>query len=62
MGSGQGAAVLAEAGLDGRSQYHAIKKYLDALRPKGKIAVGLRRAAGGKITRRTAQPKARRRG
>ena len=54
--------VLAEAGLDGRSQYRAIKKYLDALRPKSKVAVGGTRAAGRKITRRKAQPKARRRG
>jgi transketolase len=30
LGSGQGEAVLAEAGLDGESQYQAIKRYLDA--------------------------------
>ncbi len=30
-GSGQGAALLAEAGLDGRSQYWAIRSYLDAM-------------------------------
>jgi len=53
--------VLAEAGLDGKSQYRAIKRYLDALRPKGKVAVGVIRAAGRKLTRRKAQPKARRR-
>jgi len=32
LGSGRGEAVLAEAGLDGESQYVAIKKYLDARR------------------------------
>jgi transketolase len=30
LGSGQGAAVLAEAGLDGVSQYRAVRRYLDA--------------------------------
>jgi transketolase len=30
LGSGQGEVVLAEAGLDGESQFHAIKRYLDA--------------------------------
>jgi len=30
LGSGQGDTVLAEAGLDGQSQYRAIKRYLDA--------------------------------
>ena len=30
LGSGQGQAVLAEAGLDGVSQFRAIKKYLNA--------------------------------
>jgi hypothetical protein len=29
LGSGQGAAVLAEAGLDGDAQYRAIRAYLD---------------------------------
>lgn len=62
LGSGQGEVVLAEAGLDGRSQYRAIKKYLDALRRQSKVAVGGTRTAGRKITRRKAQPKARRRG
>jgi hypothetical protein len=28
LGSGQGAMVLSEAGLDGDSQYRAIRKYL----------------------------------
>jgi transketolase len=28
LGSGQGAAVIAEAGLDGRSQFEAIRRYL----------------------------------
>ncbi len=31
LGSGQGPMVLAEAGLDGESQAHAIKTYLEAL-------------------------------
>jgi len=30
LGSGQGHVVLAEAGLDGESQYKAIRRYLDA--------------------------------
>ena len=30
LGSGQGEVVLAEAGLDGESQYRAIKAFLDA--------------------------------
>jgi transketolase len=30
LGSGQGEVVLAEAGLDGESQYRAIRRYLDA--------------------------------
>ncbi len=30
LGSGQGEVVLAEAGLDGESQYRAIRAYLDA--------------------------------
>ncbi len=30
LGSGQGEMVLAEAGLDGESQYRAIKRYVDA--------------------------------
>ena len=31
LGSGQGHAVLAEAGLDGESQFEAVKRYLEAL-------------------------------
>ena len=31
LGSGQGAAVLAEAGLDAQSQYQAVRTYLDAV-------------------------------
>ncbi len=31
LGSGQGAMVLAEAGLDGESQYKAVKSYLETL-------------------------------
>ena len=30
-GSGQGEMVLAEAGLDGDSQYRAVKSYLESL-------------------------------
>ena len=33
LGSGQGDMVLAEAGLDGKSQYRAIRRYLEA-RPR----------------------------
>jgi transketolase len=33
-GSGQGAAVVAEAGLDGRSQHRAIVKYVEELRAR----------------------------
>jgi hypothetical protein len=32
LGSGQGETVLAEAGLDGLSQYRAIRAYVDARR------------------------------
>jgi transketolase len=32
LGSGQGHVVLAEAGLDGKSQYRAIKEYIEARR------------------------------
>lgn len=32
LGSGQGEVVLAEAGLDGESQYRAIKRYLESRR------------------------------
>jgi hypothetical protein len=28
LGSGQGAAVIEEAGLDGRSQFEAIRRYV----------------------------------
>jgi transketolase len=61
LGSGPGELVLAEAGLDGRSQYRAIKKYLDALQPQGKVSAGVTRAAGRKPTRHKAQPRTRRR-
>jgi len=30
LGSGQGEVVMAEAGLDGESQYRTIRRYLDA--------------------------------
>jgi hypothetical protein len=32
LGSGSGEAVLAEAGLDGESQYRAVKAYFEARR------------------------------
>jgi len=32
LGSGQGEVVLAEAGLDGESQYRAITRYAEARR------------------------------
>jgi transketolase len=32
LGSGDGPMVLAEAGLDGRGQYHAIRRYVQELR------------------------------
>jgi hypothetical protein len=38
LGSGQGYIVLAEAGLDGKSQYKAIKKYVEAIRRTVKAA------------------------
>jgi transketolase len=62
LGSGQGEMVLAEAGLDGKSQYRAIKRYLDALRPKRKVAMGAAPARGGKRVGPKPRAKARRRG
>ncbi len=62
LGSGQGEVVLAEAGLDGKSQYRAIKKYLDALTPKGKVALAGGRTTGRKAARRKTQSKVGRRG
>jgi transketolase len=62
LGSGQGEIVLAEAGLDGKSQYRAIKKYLDALTPKGKVALAGGRTTGRKAARRKTQSKVGRRG
>ena len=43
LGSGQGEAVLAEAGLDGESQFSAIKAYVDAAR---RVSTSHRRAHG----------------
>jgi transketolase len=57
LGSGQGAMVLAEAGLDGKSQYKAIKKYVEALRKEGKVSHPVVKAAGRTVARRKAQPK-----
>ncbi len=62
LGSGQGEIVLAEAGLDGKSQYRAIKKYLDALTPKGKVALAGGRTTGRKAAHRKTQSKVGRRG
>lgn len=36
LGSGQAAAVLREAGLDGRSQFDAIRRYVDARRTRSR--------------------------
>ncbi len=36
LGSGRGEAVLAEAGLDGASQYRAVRRYVDTLRSRGR--------------------------
>ena len=59
LGSGQGEMVLAEAGLDGRSQYKSIKKYVEALRKEGKAArPALVKAAARTAARRKAIPKA----
>jgi transketolase len=58
LGSGQGEVVLAEAGLDGGSQYRAIKKYVEALRREGKGTRPLVKAAAGTGARRKARPKA----
>ena len=38
LGSGKGEVVLAESGLDGRSQYMAIKSYRDAAARRGSFA------------------------
>lgn len=58
LGSGQGEVVLAEAGLDGKSQFKSIQKYVQALRQAGKQAPKLVRAAARPVARRKAQPKA----
>lgn len=58
LGSGQGEMVLAEAGLDGRSQYKAIKKYVEARRKEGKVAGPVVKAAARTATHRKTQPKA----
>jgi transketolase len=57
LGSGQGEVVLAEAGLDGRSQYRAIKKYVEALRQERKARPAARVSARAGA-RRKAKPKA----
>jgi transketolase len=58
LGSGQGEMVLAEAGLDGTSQYRAIKKYVDGLRRAAKGARLAVKTAVGPSAHRRAQPKA----
>lgn len=58
LGSGQGEMVLAEAGLDGKSQYKAIKKYVQALRKEGKGVRPVVKTAARTVARRKAQPKA----
>jgi transketolase len=62
LGSGQGEMVLAEAGLDGRSQYRAIKKYVETLRLQGKTARPATRGGAPRAARRKIQPKGRKRG
>ena len=59
LGSGQGEMVLAEAGLDGKSQFKAIKKYVEALRREGKAAQPTVKAAGRTVAPRKAQPQTR---
>jgi transketolase len=59
LGSGQGEVVLAEAGLDGKSQFKAIKKYVEALRREGKVAQPAVKAAGRTGATRKAQPQTR---
>ena len=61
LGSGQGEMVLAEAGLDGRSQYRAIKKYVEALRQTVKAPARPSRGASVKAAPRKPQPKGRKR-
>jgi transketolase len=62
LGSGQGEMVLAEAGLDGKSQFKAVKKYVEALRQGGKQASRTSRKAAPKPSRRQPKPKGRKRG
>jgi transketolase len=62
LGSGQGEIVLAEAGLDGRSQYKAIKRYVEALRREGKGARPVTRGARRPAARAKTQAKGRKRG
>jgi hypothetical protein len=50
--------VLAEAGLDGKSQYKAIKKYVEALSKEAKAARPMGKAAARTVARRKARPKA----
>jgi hypothetical protein len=50
--------VLAEAGLDGKSQYKAIKKYVEALRQERKAARPMGKATARTAARRKARPKA----
>jgi transketolase len=57
LGSGQGEVVLAEAGLDGKSQHRAIKKYVEALRREAKGARPAAKTAAQLVVRRRAQPK-----
>ena len=59
LGSGQGEMVLAEAGLDGKSQFKAIKKYVEALRREGKAAQPTVKAASRTVAPRKAQPQTR---
>jgi transketolase len=58
LGSGQGYMVLAEAGLDGKSQYKAIKKYVEALRQTVKAApqAGVARGKSSRPSAKKAKP------
>jgi transketolase len=59
LGSGQGEMVLAEAGLDGKNQFKAIKKYVEALGREGKAGQPTVKAACRTVAPRKAQPQTR---
>ena len=57
LGSGQGEMVLAEAGLDGKSQAKTIKKYLDALARQRPAAPRTIKAAPKAVAKKPVAPK-----